>query len=59
MALRKHGIILCETCDIYTLIENLSKFELAVEAIIIFVKNIKEASGGMFTLLVSQKYELS
>ena len=35
------------------------KFEYAVEAIIIFVKNIKKASNGMFTLLVSQLYELS
>ena len=40
-----------------TLIENSSflraqkvlKFEFAIEAIIIFVKNIKKASSGMFT----------
>ena len=35
------------------------KFEFVVEAIIIFVKNIKKASSGMFALLVSQLYELS
>ena len=46
----------------HTLIENLSflralkllKFEFAIEAIIIFVKNKKRALSGMFTLLVSQ-----
>ena len=35
------------------------KFEFAIEAVIIFVKNIKKASSGKFTLLVSQLYELS
>jgi len=34
------------------------KFEFAVEAIIRFVKNIKKALSGMFTLLVGQFYEL-
>ena len=34
------------------------KFEFAVEAIIIFVKNIKKTLSGMFTLLISQLYEL-
>ena len=34
-------------------------FEFIVEMIIIFVKNIKKASSGIFTLLVSQLYELS
>ena len=51
----------------HTLIENLSflraqkglKFEFAIEAITIFIKSIKKALGGMFTLLVSQQYELS
>ena len=45
-----------------TLIENLPflraqkvlKFESGIEAIIIFVKSIKKAPNGMFTLLVSQ-----
>ena len=32
--------------------------EFTVEAIIIFVKHIKKASGGIFTLLVSQLHEL-
>ena len=35
------------------------KFEFAVEAIIVFVKNIKKALSGIFTLLASQSYELS
>ena len=30
------------------------KFEVAIKAIIIFIKNIKKASSGMFTLFVSQ-----
>ena len=34
------------------------KLEFAVEVSIIFVKNIKKASSSMFTLLVSQIYEL-
>jgi len=34
------------------------KFEFAIEAVIIFVKNIKKASSGMITLMVSQVYEL-
>ena len=34
------------------------KFEFAIEMIIIFVKNIKKASSGMFSLLVSQLNEL-
>ena len=35
------------------------KFEFTVTAIIIFVKNIKKASSGIFTLWISQLYELS
>ena len=35
------------------------KYKFVVEAIIIFVKDIQKASGGMFTLLVSRLYELS
>ena len=34
------------------------KFEFTVEAIIIFLKSIKKASSCMFTLFVSQLYEL-
>ena len=34
------------------------KFECAIEAIIMFVKSIKKASNGMFTLLASQLCEL-
>jgi hypothetical protein len=34
------------------------KFEFSIEAIIVFVKSIKKTSSGMFTLLVSQQYEL-
>ena len=34
------------------------KFEFVMEAIIIYVKNIKKVSSGKFTLLVSQLYEL-
>ena len=37
---------------------NVLKSEFSIEAIIIFVKSIKKASSGMFTLLVSQLYEL-
>ena len=34
------------------------KFEFVIEVIIIFVKRIKEASSGMFTLLASQLNKL-
>ena len=51
----------------HILVENLSflralkvlKFEFAVEAIIVFVKNIKKALSAIFTLLAIQSYELS
>ena len=34
------------------------KFEFAIEAVIIFVKSIKKAMSGKFTLLVNQLNEL-
>ena len=41
------------------LVQKVLKFEFAIEVIIVFVKSIKKASSGIFTLLVSQLYELS
>ena len=39
-------------------VQNMQAQKFAVEAIMIFVKNIKKALSSIFTLLVSQLYEL-